>query len=202
MNFEQKESFNNKTNTMSIKKISLPLMAAFVAFLMVSCNNEKNEDEKNEATETERMEAKNDSASTTPVSPAGEIALDKLPPGVNEYVKKNYAGYTINKAASDPLCQGGDAIDVAVSKAGAPNLSLIFKPDGSFVQQEEDVPMKSAPEKVKDALASKFADYKAGDQIEKILLADKTVQYLVDLSKGSATKEVIFSVTGAVVCEK
>lgn len=189
---------------MTIKKISLPFIGAFVALLMVSCNNEKNEnakDEKNETTETEHMEVKNDPATTSPVLPAGEIALDKLPPGVNEYVKKNYAGYTIGKAASDPLCQGGDAVDVAVSKVGAPNLSLIFKPDGSFLQQEEDVPMKSAPQKVKKSLASKFADYTAGNQIEKILLADKTVQYLVDLSKGSATKEVIFSNMGDVVCE-
>ncbi|MDO8993452.1 MAG: hypothetical protein Q7U83_10325, partial [Daejeonella sp.] len=103
--------------------------------------------------------------------------------------------------ASDPLCKGGDAIDVAISKTGAPNLSLIFTPDGSYVQQEEDVPLTTASAKIKNTLKAKYADYSAGTQIEKLILADNSVQYLVDLSKGSITKEVIFTTDGMVVCE-
>lgn len=189
---------------MIYKKLQLPLLAALVGFFIVSCDSKK--EKNNEKNETAQSETKEDAAISsepnTIALPAGEIALDKLPVGVKAYVEKNYAGYTMTKAASDPLCQGGDAIDVAITKAGAPNLSLIFKPEGSFVQQEEDVPMKTAPDKVKDALKAKYAEYKAGDQIEKILLADKTIQYLVDLSKGGTTKEVIFSPEGTVLCEK
>ncbi len=188
---------------MALKKIIVPFLAISLAAFIVSCDYDKNDkDEQNEATETEQTEAKEDASIKTATLPAGEIALDKLPAGVKEFVEKNYAGYTINKAASDPLCQGGDAIDMTVTKAGAPNLSLIFKPDGSFVQQEEDVVMAAAPDKVKNELKVKFADYKAGDQIERKTFADKTIQYLVDLSKGAATKEVIFNIAGMVVCEK
>lgn len=187
---------------MVLKKILVPVMAFSLAIFVVSCDNEKNEkDEKEETAETEQAELKADTTNKTAIVTDGKVALDKLPAGVKEFIVKQYAGYTISSAASDPLCQGGDAIDVAVTKAGAPNLSLIFKPDGSFVQQEEDVQMKTAPDKVRDAIASKFADYKAGDQIEKLQLADKTVQYLVDLVKGTTTKEVIFSKEGAIVCE-
>lgn len=187
---------------MLLKKIIIPIMAFSLALFVISCDNEKKEkDGKEETPETEKAEMKTDSVNNTVTLPAGIIALDKLPAGIKEFIDKQYTGYTISDAASDPLCQGGDAIDVAVTKPGVPSLSLIFKPDGSFVQQEEDVPMKTAPDKVRDVIASKYADYKASDQIEKLQLADKTIQYLVDLSKGSTTKEVIFSKEGEIVCE-
>ncbi len=188
---------------MNFKKIFLPLTALTFSIIFISCNNQSSE--KNEASETKAQEAVEstsaDTAKITTALPAGEIALDKLPAGVKEFVSRNYSGYTIIKAASDPLCKGGDAIDVAITKAGAPNFSVIFKPDGSFVQQEEDVPMSTATDKIKNALKTKYADYSAGNQIEKLILADKTVQYLVDLSKGKVSKEVIFNVEGNVVCE-
>jgi hypothetical protein len=192
---------------MKLNKMFLPALVVTLALFISSCDSEKNEkDEKDEATETMQQEKtetdKKDTVLTpTTVLPAGEMPLQNLPVAIKQFIEKNYTGYTMTKAVSDPLCQGGEAIDVAVTKAGAPNLSLIFKPDGSFVQQEEDVPMKTAPDKVRDVIAAKYADYNAGDQIEKLQLADKTVQYLVDLSKGGTTKEVIFSKEGAVICE-
>jgi hypothetical protein len=103
--------------------------------------------------------------------------------------------------ASDPLCQGGPAIDVAITKAGSTPLSLIFKPDGSFVQQEEDIALTEATNKIKVALKVKYPGYVAGTQIEMLTLADNSMQYLVDLSKNNVTKEVIFTADGKVFCE-
>ena len=193
---------------MNFKKITLPLMALALTFTIVSCDSEKNEkDEKDEATEIkqqEKAEARktNTTATVTTALPAGEITLDRLPAGVKEFVTKNHPGYTMVKAVSDPICQGGDAIDLAIAKTGAPNLSLIFKPDGAYVQQEEDVPLTTATAKIKAVLKAKYADYSAGTQIEKVILADKSVEYLVDLTKANVTKEVIFTADGNVVCEK
>ena len=90
---------------------------------------------------------------------------------------------------------------MAITKSGVPNLSVIFRPDGQFVQQEEDVPLSTAPQKISDALKTKYAGYTAGKQIEKLILADKSVQYLVDLTIKKVSKEVIFSAEGNVVCE-
>lgn len=194
--------YSPKIEKIKMKKFLLPALAFSLTVFMVSCDNEKKEkNEKEESAETEQAELKAEGTSNNATLPDGNIALDKLPAAAKEFIEKQYAGYTITGVASDPLCQGGDAIDVAVTKPGVPNLSLIFKPDGSFVQQEEDVPMKTAPDKVRDAITTKYGDYKAGDQIEKLQLADKTVQYLVDLTKGTTTKEVIFSKEGAIVCE-
>jgi hypothetical protein len=69
------------------------------------------------------------------------------------------------------------------------------------VQQEQDAPLNTAPGKIKDVLKAKYADYSAGNQIEKLILVDKTEQYLVDLTKGTISKEVIFDNNGNVVCE-
>lgn len=177
---------------MSIRNCSLPVwLLALVFFALAGCDSRKR-DHGSSAQDT----------SARPAPPSGEIAADKLPEGVTAFIQTNYPGYEMKKAASDPLCQGGDAIDVAVAKPGAPNLSLIFKTDGTFVQQEEDVPLTSAPEKVSNALRSQYADYSAGSQIEKLILADNTVQYLIDLTKGNTSKEVIFDADGTVVCEK
>lgn len=188
---------------MDIKKTASALLMILLSIFIGSCVN--NSSEKSDAPESKKQEAAesviSDSVVSKTILPDGEITLDRLPAGVKEFVIKNYAGYKTVKALSDPLCQGGDAIDVAIAKAGKPNLSLIFKPDGTFVQQEEDVPLSTATNKIMSTLKLKYADYTVGTQIEKLILADKSVQYLADLTKGSVTKEVIFTADGNVVCE-
>lgn len=173
-------------------------------FLFYSCgnNNVEKTDVPNSTSQDTAGRIMSDTSIMKTVLPKGEITLDRLPNRIKEFITQNYAGYKMVNAASDPLCEGGDAIDVAVAKAGAPNLSLIFRPDGSYVQQEEDVPLTMASSKIKNMLKTKYAGYSAGTQIEKIILADKTVQYMTDLTKDNISKEVIFTEDGKVVCEK
>lgn len=187
----------------NVKILSFAIVASMLVFTACNSEGKEKDDEKNE-TET-AVNKKDTTATTAATSSANTPATTtytaaQLPAGVKELITKNYPGYAIIKSIPDPLCQGGDAIDVAITKPGAPNLSLIFKPDGSFVQQEEDVALATAPVKIKNMIKAKFADYSAGDQIERLTLPDKSVQYLVDLSKGKITKEVIFSTDGKVVC--
>ncbi len=132
---------------------------------------------------------------------SGKVPLENLSVKAKEFIVQNYGGYTISGAAYDPLCAGGDAIDVAINKKGMPNFSLIFLPDGTFVQQEEDVDIAKAPASVLKTVKEKFSDYKPASQIERLTLADKTVQYLLDISKGTATMEVILKEDGTIVCE-
>lgn len=184
---------------MNLKKIFLSLLIVSLSLFVISCGN--NSSKTNGGTTSKQEAIKPGNAAIHMPLPGGAIAVDKLPAGVKEFVTKNYPGYQIKSAASDPLCQGGDAIDVAITKSGVPNLSVIFRPDGQFVQQEEDVPLSTAPRKISDALKTKYAGYAVDNQIEKLILADKAVQYLVDLTKNKVSKEVIFSAEGVVVCE-
>lgn len=187
-----------------MKKIKFLTLTVITSMLILTaCNNESKEkaDEKNESEATEmKKDTGLPTVSTTSPS-ATTYTAENLPSGVKEFVSKNYAGYTIVSATPDPLCKGGPAIDVAVTKTGAPDLSLIFTPDGSFVQQEEDVPLSTASDKIRSVIKTKYAGYSAGNQIEKLTLVDKTMEYMVDLNKGSVSKEVIFSVDGNIVCE-
>ena len=196
---------------MNLKKTLLPSLTAAFSIFIIGCGS--NDSEKNKAAEAKPQEAIEDTtADTTSIRnpdtasiqippPGVKIAIDKLPTGVSEFVTKNYPGYQIKSAASDPLCGGADAIDVVITKNGEPNLSAIFRPDGQFVQQEEDVPLSTAAQKISDALRTKYSGYTADKQIEKLILADKTVQYLVDLTKGNLSKEVIFNAEDSVMCE-
>lgn len=188
---------------MNFKKRFSVIASVALSFFIISCGNNsspKNMGQQSNLQDSVQPTNADTSALQSPL-PSGVIALDKLPKGIKEFTEKVYPGYKIINAASDPLCSGGDAIDVAVTKTGSPNLSLIFKPDGSFVQQEQDVPLSTAPPKIKDVLKAKYPGYSAGNQIEKLILADKTVQFLVDLNKGAVSKEVIFDTNGTVVCE-
>lgn len=185
------------------KVIFLAITVVLSMMIFTACNNESKEkkDEKNESASTEIKKDTETSVVSTTTPSTINYSADNLPPGVKDFVSKNYSGFTIVSASPDPLCGGGPAVDVAINKAGAPTLSLIFKPDGSYVQQEEDVPLSTASNKIRNEIKTKYAGYSAGNQIEKLILADKTIEYMVDLNKGQTTKEVIFSIDGNIVCE-
>ena len=188
---------------MNLKKISSLLIPCMLCIYIISCGN--NNANKNAGTKSDGGDSLQPASANTAAMhskfPSGATQLHQLPDEVRNFIKKFYPAYTMIRAVSDPLCTGGDAVDVTITKKGSPNLSLIFKPDGSFVQQEEDVPLTTAPGKVSEALKSRYADFSAGNQIERLILADKTVQYMVDLNHKGITKEVIFDTEGNVVCE-
>ena len=129
------------------------------------------------------------------------VSIDNLPQNIKDYIALNYKEYKITDAASDPLCTGGDAIDVSIEKANETSLSLIFKPDGTYIQKEEDIQFINAPQKVKEVIKTKYGSYKASDQIEKLTLADNMTQYLIDIEKDTVSKEVIITLDGQIVCE-
>lgn len=132
---------------------------------------------------------------------SGKISIDKLPNTIKPFVNEHYKGYKIKSASYDPLCSGKDAIDVIVTKANSKIYSLIFLLDGTFIQQEVDIPFAEAPQKVRETLELKYPNYTYSKQIEKLEMADKTIQYLVDITKSKISKEVIINENGQVVCE-
>ena len=144
-----------------------------------------------------------DSEPTTPNLTLHENAkpLHSLPSNILEFARENYPDYSIISAVSDSLCSESNVIDLAITKTGAPGISLIFKSDGSFLQQEEDVSLSTVPNQIKKVLKSIYREYSAGKEIEKLILADKTEEYLFNLDRGDVSKEVIFKLNGDVVCE-
>lgn len=164
-----------------------------------ACNNKQ--EGKNNPNENEVVKIVTTDTTQNTMPASGKISLDKLPANINEFVTTNYAGYTIENAAHDPLCSGGDAIDVAISKKGSSNYSLIFLPNGTFVQQEEDIDIRKAPSKVLEIVKMKYAGFTPAQQIERLTLADKSIQYLFDITKDKTAREVIFNEEGTVICE-
>ncbi|MCE1164172.1 MAG: hypothetical protein LWX07_02080 [Bacteroidetes bacterium] len=176
----------------------LTILFAGLAILFASCNNKQQNLTKDQKVSTEKKDTTRYKIEK-PLS--GEINTDSLPLQSKEFIANNYKGYKITGAAYDPLCSGGNAIDVSITKKGKPDYSLIFLLNGTFVQQEEDVDLSFAPDKVINTVKEKYPDYKIAGQIEKLKLADNSLQYLFDLSKGSETKEVVLTDDGKIVCE-
>ncbi|TDD95953.1 hypothetical protein [Flavobacterium cellulosilyticum] len=99
------------------------------------------------------------------------------------------------------MCSGSDAIDVVITKKGSPNYSLIFLPDRTFVQLEEDIAISTALSKIIEVIKTNYSGYKIAPQIEKLTLANNSTPYLLDISKDKVTKEVIFNENGTIACE-
>ena len=129
------------------------------------------------------------------------VSIENIPECIKDYVKLNYKGYGITDVSSDSLCLGGDVIDVTIEKENSTSYSLIFKPDCTYLQKEEDMSADSIPVKVKEILRMKYSNYFISDEIEKIVLADNTPQYLIDLEKDTTYIEVLFTPDGLIVCE-
>ena len=170
-----------------------------ISMVMISCGNDGSGTENN--SDSAKISTKTDTFVSSKKLPKGASRLHNLPANVKGFVQKNYPGYIITIAVSDPLCGGSNAVDVAITKIGSPDLSLIFKPDGTFVQQEQGMPLNTLPISIIQTLKAKYPDYSAGDPIEKLTLADNSLDYSVGLSKGADSKEVIFDINGMVVCE-
>lgn len=130
-----------------------------------------------------------------------KVSIATLPGTISAFVHRRYPGYRITAASYDPLCGGGPAIDVAIRKAGSTEFSLIFRPDGSYVQQEQDMALATAPPAVVTSVRTQFAGYTIAPQLEKLTLADTSTEYSFDLSKGPVRREVILTELGAVVCD-
>ncbi len=184
----------------TLKQMSVIAFAALLTFSACNNNSKKQNEKGNKKDNLLESNISNDTINTA--NTIGAIALNTLPTAIREYVVKNHPGYIMENAAHDPLCQGGDAIDVAITKKGSPAYSLIFKPDGTFVQLEEDMDINKAPAKILEIVKVKYAGYQPAAQIERLTLADKSIQYLLDITKDGVTKEVIFNTDGSVACEK
>jgi len=184
---------------MSFKTIFFVTILITIITAIISCSSNSSETVYQQHGSIKNVSA--DKVISNSLLPKGAKPLHSLPENIIEYVKKHYPGYSIIIAVADPLCSGGDAIDVSIVKTNSPDFSLIFKPDGTFVQQEEDIPLSSAPSQIQSILKGKYSDYSPGNQIEKLTLDDKSVQYSVDLIKENASKEVIFSTEGNIICE-
>ena len=196
------------TNKMNLKITAtkcLSLMMVAGLLTITSCvENKKHNEDQDEKTEQkderhEKAETSNeDNENETENSKNVDVA--SLPQSVRDYVNTNFGGYTIGSADHDPMCTGEDAIEVVIKKANATDYALIFSPDWKFIQLEEDVDFSVAPAIINDVLKKDFADYTASKQIEKLTMADKSTHFLVDVTKGKTSKEVIFDDQGKVVC--
>ena len=184
-----------------MKKITTYTAAALIAITVAGAGYPMNNTPKKAVTAVRPALVVMQQPATTAEASDPAVSISKLPTTVKPYAERNFPGYHIKSAASDPLCDGSPAIDVAITKKGQPNFSLIFKPDGTFVQKEEDAPLATVPEKVREAFRSHFSGYTAAKDIEKLTLADNTVQYLLDITKGSIAKEAIFNADGTLVCQ-
>ncbi|WP_447951193.1 hypothetical protein [Chryseobacterium koreense] len=191
-----------------MKTTNVYTVFAAVGLLTFQACKQSKENEQHEMTEQTSEQQSSDEALSVKQGaeaaeyPSENINLDTLPASIQEFISTNYPGYKMISAVKDPLCSGLEAIDVTVEKPDSPSFSLIFKIDGQFLQQESDISLSELPKAVSNQLTARFKDSTPDQNAEKLILADQSINYQVDLTKGQQKKEVVFKEDGTVVCSE
>ena len=135
----------------------------------------------------------------------GEMAISTLPPAITTYIATNYAGYKIDEAQKDTLCNGTVGVEVELEKKGAEDISLFFNNENAFILKEQKIKYGDLPTAVQAFITSQYANYELPKESEKITLSDGTVQYEVDIKEKTTKleKEVLINAQGtSKICER
>ena len=133
------------------------------------------------------------------------IDIKTLPAAVVTYINTNFAGYTIDEAQKDTLCNGTVGIEVALEKKNADDIELFFNNENTYILKEEEIKYSALPASVHAFFSTNYPNYKLPKDAEKITLANGTVQYEVDLEEKTTkkAKEAVTNADGsAKICER
>jgi len=130
------------------------------------------------------------------------IAITSLPVTITDYFAANYAGYTAEHAEMDTLCQFGVVIEVMAKSEGLEPLKLFFDASGTFLMKGERAQYSAAPQAVSDYITANYSIYTIRTKMEKLTLADASVEYTIFMEISGLRKSVIVKSDGIFVCEK
>ena len=125
---------------------------------------------------------------------AGEVRIDAaaLPANIQATIAAKYAGGTTVGGSREKI-KGVDRYEATVH-IGTRSLDLAFAPDGSVIEEEEVIPLTTAPAAVQATLKARYSSWTVS-QVERSV-GSQTV-FDVALKKGSSHQEVVFDATGA-----
>ena len=133
------------------------------------------------------------------------IDIATLPAAITTYVNTHFAGYTIDEAQKDTLCNGMAGIELALEKNNTNDIELFFSNENAFILKEEDLKFSALPANVQSFFSTNYPNYESPKEAEKITLANGTVQYEADIKEKTTKveKEVTTNLEGTVkICER
>jgi hypothetical protein len=118
-------------------------------------------------------------------------------------VKQKYPDWEIVNIASDPVCDGAEAYDIALKKPAGDKKSIIVDKNASLIQTEVDAQINTLPPNITNLLKSNYSKYTYGDSYEDLTMANGDKQYLIDITQdgGKTNAELILNLTGNVLCQ-
>jgi hypothetical protein len=131
---------------------------------------------------------------------AGEVRIDvaALPASVKATIAAKYVGGT-TAAASREKIKGVDRYEATVH-IGTRSLDLAFATDGTVIEEEEVIPLTSAPAPVQAALKARYGSWTVS-RVERAVTRTQTV-FDAALKKGTSTQEVVLDSNGAPITER
>jgi hypothetical protein len=146
----------------------------------------------------------NKTTKTTTVSQTTNNTIsDSLKTSFTSLVKQKYPDWEIVNIASDPMCDGKEAYDIALKKTTGDKKSIIVDKNAILIQTEVDAQINTLPPNITNLLKSNYSKYTYGDSYEDLTVANGDKQYLIDITQdgGKTTAELILNQSGNIVCE-
>ncbi len=130
---------------------------------------------------------------------AGEVRIDAaaLPANIKATIAAKYVGGT-TAGASREKSKGVDRYEATVH-IGTRSLDLAFATDGTVIEEEEVIPLTTAPAAVQATLKAKYGSWTVS-QVERAVTRSQTV-FDAALKKGTSTQEVVLDSNGAPMTE-
>jgi hypothetical protein len=147
--------------------------------------------------------------SQTPSLPTGVVAepVHEITPEMQRafefFVRLRSINWKIDNVQYNPMCDGSEAYDVAVSNPSGLKTSFILDRAGKLIQSEVDKNFSEASVPLKDILKKNYSGYTYGDTYESLQMASGEERYLIDLSQngGKTTSELILAKDGSIICQ-
>lgn len=130
-----------------------------------------------------------------------DAVLTDLPQSIQQYISTNYPGYELDEAEQGTLCTGASVYEVELEKSENEEVELVFDTEGNLLFTETEIPLSALPPAVNSAIDANYAGF-VKKEANRLDGANGVVQYEVELKKGPANPDVLFSAEGTVICEE
>lgn len=125
----------------------------------------------------------------------------EVPAAIQTFIDNNFAGFTVDEAEIEMLCDGTEVIEVEIENTDNEEMELVFDIENNLLYSETDIEIADLPATITTTLANDYAAFEV-KEAERLDFTDETTQFEVEIKDGSTKLEVLFAADGTVICEE
>lgn len=125
----------------------------------------------------------------------------EVPAAIQDFITNNFAGFTIDEAETETLCDGTEVIEIEIENEEDDEMELVFDLENNLLYSEVEIEVADLPTAITTTLANDYPTFEI-KEAARLDWADDTMQFEVEIKDGSTKLEVLFAADGTVICEE